>query len=125
MYTYTKIYKIWITIHKMPLDLILTTLVTLITGLLSFFSYSSLRSFYVDKYNLGYPSHKAYLSRWNSDKKFLHDGRDMFNPYGWDSVGKPGQFPLEYPHQILVFPCHWSYIHPRMPIRATGPISAF
>ena len=108
----------------MPLGLILTTLVTLVilfSGLLSFFSYSSLRGFYVDKYSLGYPSHKAYPSRWNTDNKFLHDGRDLLNTDGWDSLGKPGQLSLEYPNQTLIFSCHWSYIHPRMPIRVDRP----
>ena len=109
----------------MPIDLIFTTmfilitlvtLVTLTTNLLIFLS-----DLYVDKYSPSYPSHKVYRGRWNSNNKFLHDGRDMLNPYGWDSACKPDQLPLEDPHQTLVFPCHWSHVHPGIPIRADMP----
>ena len=115
----------------MPLYLILTTqvilitLVTLITDLLSFFSYNNLSDLYVDKYNPRYPSHKAYLGRWNTNNKFLHDSRDLLNTDGWDSLGKTSQISLNYLDQTLIFSYHQSYIHPGMLSRKTSPISAF
>ena len=66
----------------MPLGLILTTLVILTTlailtalvtllilfiPLSGFFSYNNLSGIYVNKHYSGYPSHKAYPDRWDTN----------------------------------------------------------
>ena len=88
------------------LDISWTTLVSLVSlhsGFFSLFGFSSLNNIYVYQYCSGYPPQKAYLDRWYSNHKLLHDGWDVLNPQGGYSLGNPGQLPLQNPNQPLVF----------------------